>query len=87
MFPRITKVQRGNKTYQYLKIVKNEWKNGKVIQKVVANFGNVEQASPNLRKLIKSLRRYRAELPKLIVGKGYFFALHLVIFLILTSLI
>ena len=59
MFTRIVKVPRKGKTYKYLRLIENIWKNGKTIQRVVANFGNVETL--DVRKIdsaIASLLRY-----------------------------
>lgn len=61
MFPRIFKIKKANKTYQYLKLVKNEWENGKVVQKVVANFGNIYKFKSKLPKLLKALAKYSDE--------------------------
>ena len=59
MFTRIVKVPRKGKTYKYLRLIENRWKNGKTVQRVVANLGNVETL--NVRKIdsaIASLLRY-----------------------------
>ena len=59
MFTRIVEVPRKGKTYKYLRLIENTWKNGKTVQRVVANFGNVETL--NVKKIdsaIASLLRY-----------------------------
>ena len=39
MFPRISEVRRGDKVYQYLKIVETYRDNGRHRQRVIANLG------------------------------------------------
>ena len=59
MFTRIVEVPQKGKTYRYLRLIENYWKNGKTKQRVVANFGNVETL--NVKKIdsaIASLLRY-----------------------------
>ena len=59
MFTRIVKVKRKNKTRKYLRLVENKWKNGKTIQRVVANLGNVETLDvKKIDSAIASLLRY-----------------------------
>ena len=59
MFTRIVEVKKKGKNYKYLRLVENSWKNGKTVQRVVANFGNVDTL--NVKKIdsaIASLLRY-----------------------------
>ena len=59
MFTRIVKVTLKGKTYNYLRLVENTWKNGKTVQRVVANFGNVETLDvKKIDSAIASLLRY-----------------------------
>lgn len=43
MFLRIIDVKKSNRQYQYLKLVETAWNKGKVTQKTLLNFGNIEQ--------------------------------------------
>jgi len=41
MFLRVVRIKKGSQAYKYLKLVKSIRKKGRVIQKVVVNFGNI----------------------------------------------
>ncbi len=59
MFTAIVEIKKKEKIYKYLRLLENKWKNGKTVQRVVANFGNVETL--NVKKIdsvIASLLRY-----------------------------
>ena len=43
MFFRIINLKRGRKNYKYLKLVETKRKKGKVIQKTLLSFGNIEE--------------------------------------------
>ncbi len=59
MFPRISEVRRGDKTYQYLKIVETYRDNGRHHQRVVANLGRYDQElAAHLDQLIEGLSRF-----------------------------
>ena len=59
MFTRIVEVPRKNKTYRYLRLIENYWEKGKTKQRVVANFGNVENLDvKKIDSAIASLLRY-----------------------------
>ena len=59
MFTTIVEIKKKNKTYKYLRLLENNWKNGKTIQRVVANFGNVETLDvKKIDSAIASLLRY-----------------------------
>lgn len=59
MFPRISKVTRGDKTYEYLKIVETYRENGKHRQRVVANLGRLDDAlAGQIDQLTRALRRF-----------------------------
>jgi len=59
MFTALVEIKKKGKTYQYLRLLENKWKNGKTVQKVVANLGNIETL--NVKKIdsaIASLLRF-----------------------------
>ena len=59
MFTRTVKINRKGKTYKYLRLIENSWKKGKTVQRVVANFGNVETLDvKKIDSAIASLLRY-----------------------------
>lgn len=58
MFPRITTVKRGDKTYRYLQIVEAYRDNGRTTQRVVANLGRLDQLDGKLDDLLVSLSKY-----------------------------
>jgi transposase len=59
MFLRIVKVNKGNRTYKYLRLVQNTRKKGKTIQKVIVNFGNINYwSSEKTRDLINKLAEH-----------------------------
>jgi len=43
MYLRILELSRGDKRYKYLKLVETARHNGKIVQKTLLNFGNIEQ--------------------------------------------
>ncbi len=56
MFLRTVKVKKGNRTYNYLKLVESVRKKDKVIQKILVNFGNVNYwPAEKLKKLSDDL--------------------------------
>jgi transposase len=56
LFLRTVRVKKGNRTYNYLKLVESVRKKNKVIQKILVNFGNVNHWSPEkLKKLSDDL--------------------------------
>jgi transposase len=56
MFPRISKSQKNNKTYQYLVISESIRKNGKSTTRNIANLGNIERFSKqNIESLLDGL--------------------------------
>jgi len=58
MFARVSTVQRGDKTYQYLQILEAYRDNGRPKQRVVANLGRVDLLGGKLDDLVSSLRKY-----------------------------
>ena len=68
MFPRISRVSAGGKTYEYLRIVESyRDRNGKMKQRVVGNLGRLDQLDGKLDSLVDKLRAYCQEeflLPK-----------------------
>jgi len=59
MFPRISTVRSGGKTYQYLRIVESHRDgNGRMHQKVVANLGRLDQMGGRLDMLVEKLRKF-----------------------------
>jgi transposase len=60
MFPRVTTVKRGDRTYKYLQIVEAYRRNGRTTQRVVANLGRLDRARhlPGLDDLLVSLSKY-----------------------------
>jgi transposase len=58
MFPRVTTVKHGAKTYEYLKIVESYRENGQVKQRVVGNLGRLDQLGTGLDDLVASLSKY-----------------------------
>jgi transposase len=64
MYTRISKVKYGGKTYRYLRIVESTWDKGRVIQRVIANLGDVNLIDKdNLYNLSISLARYAGKKP------------------------
>ena len=64
MYIRISKVKYGDKTYRYLRIVESSWRNGKVIQRVIANLGDIASIDKeNLYNLSLSLAKYAGKNP------------------------
>jgi hypothetical protein len=59
MFPRISTVKSGGKTYRYLRIVESHRdENGRMHQKVVANLGRLDQMGNRLDLLVEKLRKF-----------------------------
>ena len=59
MFPRMIDLKKGNQHYKYLKVVESVRKKGKVVQKTLLNFGNVEQwPNERLKELIWKLDQF-----------------------------
>lgn len=59
MFPRISEVRRGDKVYQYLKIVETYRDNGRHRQRVIANLGRyTEELAVQVDQLIEGLSRF-----------------------------
>ena len=58
MFPRVTTVRRGDKTYKYLQIVEAYRRNGRTTQRVVANLGRLDQLDGKLDDLLVALSEY-----------------------------
>ncbi len=59
MFPRISRVSAGGKTYQYLRLVESYRDgHGKMKQRVVANLGRLDQLDGKLDGLVEKLRAY-----------------------------
>ena len=59
MFPRISQVKSGGKSYEYLRIVESRRDgNGKMHQKVIANLGRLDQMGERLDELVDKLRRF-----------------------------
>lgn len=64
MYTRISKVKYGGKIYRYLRIVESIWRGGKVIQRVIANLGDINLIDKdNLYNLSLSLARYAGKKP------------------------
>lgn len=64
MFTRISKIKYSGKTYQYLRIVENIRYKGKVLQKVIANLGDITLINKdNLYELSLSLSKYAGKSP------------------------
>ncbi|MBI4707637.1 MAG: IS1634 family transposase [Candidatus Omnitrophica bacterium] len=64
MYTRISKVKYAGKTYRYLRIVESIWRKGKVIQRVIANLGDINLIDKdNLYHLSVSLARYAGKKP------------------------
>lgn len=62
MFPRISRVSAGGKTYEYLRIVESyRDRNGKMKQHVVGNLGRLDQLHGKLDSLVDKLRVYCKE--------------------------
>ena len=57
MFPRKTKVEQGDRIYEYVRIVENYRKNGKTYQRVIANLGNIKSLKKDMDQVIKGLCR------------------------------
>lgn len=57
MFPRKTKVEQGDRIYEYVRIVENYRKNGKTYQRVIANLGNIKDLKKDMDQIIKGLCR------------------------------
>ncbi len=59
MFTRIAEVSKKGRIYRYLKLLENRWVDGKTVQRVVANFGNVEKLDvKKIDSAIASLLRF-----------------------------
>lgn len=59
MYPRISKLKYSGKTYQYLRIVESIRRKGKVVQRVIANLGDISLINQdNLYNLCLSLSQY-----------------------------
>lgn len=73
MFPRISRIKSGDKTYEYLRIVESfRDSKGGMRQKVVANLGRLDELGNKLDSLVDKLRRFCKEdfvLPKEIVSR------------------
>jgi len=65
MFLRKIYVKKDNRKYTYLKLVENHWVKGKVVQKVILNFGNIDNWPTNkVKSFIKKLSAfYKIEPP------------------------
>ena len=57
MFPRKIKVKRGDRIYEYVRIVENYRKNGKTYQRVIANLGSIKTLKKDMDNVIKGLAR------------------------------
>ena len=59
MYPRVKRIKRGSKVYEYLQLVKGERVEGRVMQRVVATLGRLEdlKASGELDRLAGSFAR------------------------------
>lgn len=69
MYTRISKVKYAGKTYQYLRIVESIRKKGRIIQRVIANLGDLKLIDKdNLHKLSLSLSEYTGKKPVSIEG-------------------
>ena len=59
MFPRVSKVRVGDKTYEYLRIVESyRDREGKKHQKVIGNLGRLDQIGDRLDVLVERLRKF-----------------------------
>jgi len=64
MYTRISKIKYNDKTYRYLRIVESIWRKGKVVQRVIANLGDINLIDKdNLYNLSVSLARYAGKKP------------------------
>lgn len=61
VFPRIIQLKKGNQTYQYLKIVETARDKGRVVQKTILNFGNIDHwPKGRLKELVFKLNQFCA---------------------------
>ena len=59
MFPRVSPVKVGDKTYEYLRLVESyRDDNGRSKQRVVSNLGRVDQLGDTVDRLVDKLRRF-----------------------------
>lgn len=59
MFPRISRITQGGKTYEYLRLVESyRDPSGRMKQRVVANLGRLDQLGDALDSLVEKLRRF-----------------------------
>ena len=64
MYTRISKVKYAGKTYRYLRIVESIRRKGRVIQRVIANLGDLRLIDKdNLYSLCVSLSKYAGRKP------------------------
>lgn len=61
MFKRISRIKRGNKVYEYVRIVESYREKGKKKQRVVANLGAVKSLVGKLDNVVDGLREYCKE--------------------------
>jgi transposase len=65
LFLRTVRVKKGNRTYNYLKLVESVRRKNKVVQKILVNFGNVNHWPPEkLKKLSDDLALLSGLSPK-----------------------
>lgn len=62
MYPKVKRVRRGERTYEYLELVEGHRVDGKVRQRVVANLDRLDElkASGRLEALVAGLARLDA---------------------------
>jgi transposase len=61
MFPRVSRVRSGGKTYEYLRIVASERdEKGRSHQRVIGNLGRLDQLGDRLDVLVEKLRKFCA---------------------------
>ena len=59
MFPRISPVKVGDKTYEYLRLVESYRDDkGRNKQRVLANLGRIDQLGDSVDRLVDKLRRF-----------------------------
>ena len=58
MFPRITKVTKAGKSYEYLQIVESVRRDGRTVKHVLANLGRLDRIGDRLDALVQSLARF-----------------------------
>jgi len=58
MFPRVTTIKDGGKTYQYLQIVQSYREDGKNKKRVLGNLGRLDLIGRDVEGLVRKLRRF-----------------------------